>query len=449
MSENINENKSSKISLIIITILIILLVFVGIITFFLKKQDRSPENIYYTILDRIPNKLAYIITQNSEIFTNLLSLSGEVKLNFITNDHNLENLANVINNLDISFKNEIDYQNKINNTFLNLNYKNQKLADINLLLENTDGYINLDSIYDKPIKILSSLNDDIWVNYQNDSKIIVEEIFKIIKTNLKKEYFKKENTTLKINNKEVNVNNYIMKIPKEDLNSIQKNIINDILNNSKLLTSLANVFKIDESVIKSNLNNYEFIDFQNDLEINTYLNKENQLEKLQIRMNNLIIVERNNKEYKITKEENNIKTNLGTISIKGTTYNFKLSNVETIFEGNITNKSGKYDFDINVTKEDYLYNISYQTKNNDNKITLKIADDNNNLNLEINYTLDNISKISELNTTNYIEYSMLTSEDITTILSNLSNNEGFNMLSKELNLLTFEPSFGSGTEELN
>lgn len=455
-NDNLNnkEKRGFKIPLIIIAILIVLLVSVGIITFLNKKRDNSPENIYYTIIDRMESKIANVVSENSKIFTKLSSYSGNIKVSYETNNADLKNIANILNNLDISFTDEIDYQNKINNSLINLTYQNKKIGDFNLLLKDEDIYFDLGSIYNKPIKLVNENYNDIWnLNYTNDLKIIISEFAKIFKNNLKEEYFQKENTTLEINNKKTNVTNYIMKMSKDELNSMQKNIFDSLLNNSKIITSLSHLYNLDETSLKEKINSYKLEDFKDDLEINTYIDKNERLLKMTIKMHNILIIEKsNNNTYQITKEVEEVKSNLGSVTINGTIYNFNLENEGVKLEGSLTNKSNKYDFDITMTSDDSIYNMSYQTKNNNGEITLKIEDNETSFNLDINYTLESISKINEFDTSNYIDINMITSEDIGIIVTNLLNNEGFKLLSEDLNLLSFEnlfdTSFGSGTEEL-
>ena len=244
-----------------------------------------------------------------------------------------------------------------------------------------------------------------------------------------------------------------MKMSKDELNSMQKNIFDSLLNNSKIITSLSHLYNLDETSLKEKINSYKLEDFKDDLEINTYIDKNERLLKMTIKMHNILIIEKsNNNTYQITKEVEEVKSNLGSVTINGTIYNFNLENEGVKLEGSLTNKSNKYDFDITMTSDDSIYNMSYQTKNNNGEITLKIEDNETSFNLDINYTLESISKINEFDTSNYIDINMITSEDIGSIVTNLLNNEGFKLLSEDLNLLSFEnlfdTSFGSGTEEL-
>ncbi len=455
-SYNLNnkEKNGFKIPLIIVAILIVLLISVGVITFLNKKRDNSPENIYYTIIDRMEGKIANIVSENSKIFTKLASYSGNIKVSYETSNDDLKNIANILNNLDISFTNEIDYQNKINNSLISLNYQNKKIGDFNLLLKDSDVYFGLGSIYNKPIKLVNENYNEIWsLNYTNDLKIIISELAKIFKNNLKEEYFQKESTTLEINKKKIPSTNYIMKIPKDELNNMQKNIFDSLLNNSKIISSLSHIYNLDETSLKEELNSYKLEDFKDDLEINTYIDKNERLLKMLIKLKKTLIIEKiNNNTYQITKEVEGVKSNLGSVTINGTIYNFNLENEGVKLEGSLINKSNRYDFDITMTIDDSIYNVSYQTKNNNGEITIKIEDNTTNFSLSISYTLDNISNINEFDTSNYIDINMITSEDIGSIVTNLLNNEGFKLLSEDLNLLSFEnlfdTSFGSGTEEL-
>ncbi len=457
MNENLDIKESNlkvknkfKIPLFIIFILIILLISVGILINLNHKLDKSPDNIYYASIDMMESKLSKIISENEVTFNNKFSNKGNIKINLTSNDEELKKLSNIINNFDINYVNEMDYQNKVTNTLFGVSYKNNKIADLNLMIKNNDAFVNLENLFDKVIKISNDSIKDIWnLNYSQDLLTILENMSKIIKDNLKEDYFTKEKTNILINDKKVDVYNYEMYVSKDELNKLISNIYKSIISNNNLMTALSNISKQSKEVLIEKLENVDEVN--HDLKINVYLNMKNKIEKIEINAKNSLKIEKiNNNTYEINILENEKNTKIGTFNIIGNTYEFELEIEGVILKGNIVNKNNKFDFLISIDYENSIFSVSCETNNKEKKFEIIINNDNNILNLNINNVIDNIESVKEFNINNYVDYNMITSENVIYILNKLLNNEGANLLKEDLNSLNINDYFeyGNGTEQI-
>ena len=79
---------------------------------------------------------------------------------------------------------------------------------------------------------------------------------KIIKDNLKEDYFTKEKTNILINDKKVDVYNYEMYVSKDELNKLISNIYKSIISNNNLMTALSNISKQSKEVLIEKLEKF-------------------------------------------------------------------------------------------------------------------------------------------------------------------------------------------------
>lgn len=445
-----SENKSKKkIPVIVICILLIGIFLVGGISYYLHQKDKTLENIYYLAIDNFKEYLIKNINDTSRKYTNTLGSKGNIKMELQTEDNKLDNIFNILNNTLITYDSETNIINNIGNIKLGLNYKNAKVADINCLIKNNDAFLLLENIYDKPIKIADNDFSTFWNKIDlNNFRTIINELSKIIKNNLKKEYFTIENAN--------DITNYILFINKHDLNSYRNNLIESIKYNNSLLMALSSITNksIDEIKNKIDEQKKEFQNIENDLKITTKMNKNSKITNVTIEYGNTYIIDNlKDNTYEIKTLDNGKYVKLGILEIKKDYFKIDYEKDKIKINGNISNQDNELIFTINVTNGNENYYISNNINNNKGLLNASLNNLDYNIKLTIDYELKNIEKVNEFDVSNYIESSMIKEEDGNKIISNLMNNDGAktlvsDLITSNLGSLIFG-SFGSGTEEAN
>lgn len=236
----VNRSKKSKKkigTLIVVIILVLLLVF-GVIyyKFILSK------NVFKVLVD---NSFNYL--ENS--FVNYESASGtfSVKAKGSSND-----VFDIINKIDLSGNYAIDYKNKIVDMEVKSNYDNKKLLNANIYMEDGNGYVYLEDIYDKYMKTPVDNYDNLFTNMdkQDDYKVILKSVHNAVNGALKDEYFVKENVT--IDGKKVDKTT--LKLTKDNYITIKKDIVNALSNDNEFLKSFSKVSEMNIDDIKEGLN---------------------------------------------------------------------------------------------------------------------------------------------------------------------------------------------------
>ena len=254
----------------------------------------------------------------------------------------------------------------------------------------------------------------------------MEEFKLIIKNNLKEEYFSKEKDVLKINDKDVYVTKHTLEIKAKELFDLEKKIIDDIKDNDKIITVLADIYGIDKNEMINNLNSYrneleydEKLNLKVELYINIFTKK---IERISFVDEESIIITKNDKNnYVITNDVNEISNIIGNIKIDdnefvlsvtyddvkldyevlGNDVNVKLESEGLIIAGNVTNKDGK----INV-----LYELIYE----EDGMKLKVSMDG---------VIEETEEVSDKIINDYVIMDELTDEDYLSIYENLYSNE--------------------------
>lgn len=442
MNENKNPNKF-KIPLVIVALLIVLLITFGAITYFIhQNNNKNKENIYYSMLNKFSEGLINNIDKKTNFLKKATLVKGDIKINVDTTNNSLKSLAKVLNNLDIKYQSEIDTSNRIINTNYELNYQNNKITDLKVILKNDDGYLNLGTLFSKNIKVSDTHFKEIWDKANTTNlKTIIKEMTKIIRNNLKDPYFKEEKT--QINNLEVT--NYIMEISQDELINLKSNILNSMLYNNNLLQSIASITNSNVEKVKETINNYLVNNnITNDLICNVYINKDQIIEKVVIKYQdtyNFIRTKDNTYELNIQNKS------YGTIAINNGNLKFNLNTDNNKLQGNLENNN----LEINIKNNDYNYSI----KNDNQRIIINYDAKETKYNIEISYNLEEIDKTSEIDLSTYITSSLMTSEDYLEIYKNLMNNPQAKLLIEDLGILSLDnlfgddTEFGSGTEEIS
>ena len=209
-------------------ILLAIILLGGIIAggyFLYQEKFNNPKSI-------IEDALEKELSKQSDL---LVSEDGKYKINGKEN----EDLSNVLNNLDLQFTGEIDSIDTIANIDINTKYKGEKLIDLKTYLEKNDYYILLDGIYDKYLKIKNKEDNDDLKEMMKSIKLnsweidtLTKAVKKAFKEEITKLDLKKENDTISIDGKTINViNNYAI-LYNNEVNRLASAIINNIANDN-------------------------------------------------------------------------------------------------------------------------------------------------------------------------------------------------------------------------
>ena len=438
-----------KMPFIIVCILLIGIFLVGGISFYLHQKSKNPENVYYQAIDNFKDYLIENIDNTNKKYNKPVSLKGNITLDLQTKDNELNKIYNILNNVTINYDNEINILNNVANSKLELNYKGEKVADINSLLKNSDAYIALENIYDRPIKIADSNFSPIWNAIDlNNLRTIINELSKIIKNNLKKEYFTIES--------ENDITSYILNINKDNLNSYRNNLMESIKYNNNLLMAIASISNRSTDEVKKLIDSkkQDLEPVQDDLKITTKINKDNKVTNVIIVYGDTYVIDYlKENTYEISTLYNGNKVKLGKMEIKKDYFQIECEKDNEKINGTIANEDNSLIFDIKISSKDGNYHISNNISDNKGSLIVDLSKEDDNIKVTINYEMNNIEKVNELDISNYIESSMIKEEDGNTIISNLMNNNGTktlvsDLITTNLGSLIFG-NFGSGTEEAN
>ncbi len=197
------------------------------------------------------------------IFDNANTQSGKYKVNGLLKiDGNMpdemKGIMDLLKQVSLQFNGEIDLDNKIGALNYNTKYKNDKLLNIKTYYEKNDMYLYFEDLFDKYIKISSKdLTDTIDLSKSElniqDSKTLIKEIIKAFQTEIEKYEILKEETTITVDEKNVDVYGNYLVLKDKEVNTFAKNIINYLLNDNDFTTAYKKVTNEDakEDLTKS------------------------------------------------------------------------------------------------------------------------------------------------------------------------------------------------------
>lgn len=362
-------NVMPKVVIVLVVIAILGLVFI------LGKNYLSSRNSVKIFMEdyftRIENSLDRNVTSES-INLNLSVLGSE------TGDN--KEIFKVLNNLEFDVTASADYEQKIVNTDVNVNYINDNLLKVSGYFENKKVYIYLDNIYDKYIEVNTSdivnepTNNGINVS-REDIKIIMSSLKNEIINSLGEDYFTK--SKVKVDGE--SLNKVALLLDDKNIKLISRDVINNLKSNNSFIDSLSRILN------KS---------------------KEDTIELL---------------EDKLDSINNNTFTSI-TISVY--TKFTKFVKIEVREDNNIItiNKDDNV-YSYNITGE-YNYSGTIEINKNSNKLNIIIKDDSD-IVVKLNVVTDKNIKVDKKNITNSILYNDITSDDYQVMYKNILNNKVF------------------------
>lgn len=444
------KEKNSK-TLIILGI-IVGIILVSLLTFiFYNHYKKDSIKIFETTINNLYTKLDSSLekAQNSkEKDNNLLESTMKISANFKINS-NIDDFMKY-NNQEYNLTTYLNM--KDNKSYLELNAKNKEEYIINCILYylNGNSYFKSDELIDKVLLLSEADNntplgddsEETTINYE-EVRLILRKLKEIIINSLDEKYFKIINQKIIVNNKEYKTEKHIYTLDDKNIERTLKFIINSILKDKKLLTSLSNVTSLEEDMLIDLLNSYLDKINQNDLEfekqnISLYLYKGNVI-SVEIEELNLVIKYDSIDDYfnlSITSSETEMKIDKSEGDIK---FFMKENGVE-IFKGNIISKEDYFKINITMSEEGIPITLYFEINHIDRDTTtnsfdislginMNVLGNKFNVSLDGNYKTETVDEMPELDISNAITSFDITEEEKENIiikLNDILNKLGFN-----------------------
>ena len=365
-----------------IIIVILVIVALAVLAFFGGKYYLSSKNSIKIFIDTSLNKLENNIASSG-------TTSGDLTININGDTTSKEGkIFKILNNLDLNIIYDIDTKENITDVNIKTNYYSDELVDANIYIEDGNIYLYLNELYSKYIKYNYKKDNSNSNKISNDDyKIIVSSIRTALNESLKEEYFTKSWT--KVNGK--SVNKVELLLDDKNIKIINENIINNLKNNNKFISSFRRITNKEETEVKKlldkeveKINNNKYLDTK--ISLYTSITKFVMLEVSNKNVQATINSNDNGFVYKVADKENN------------NTYN------------------GTFKIDI---KDD---NITYSN----------ITKDDSSLEMNFSGTIKHNTKIEKKNVSNNILLEDITDREYKEILSKIFNNKAFKRISEDI-----------------
>jgi len=396
------ENDHHGLKVFIVIAIIFLLIGGGIIYFYFKIYN-NPMFVIGNILNNTKESINNIKKLND---IKKLKLTGALDFDLDFENQEYQKIANIINDINLQYSQSIDLNNNYSTVGFYTKYKDKKLLNIKGILEldKQTGYIYFDDLYDKYLKTDLKTTTDTNIDEENVENIntntIIDSIYKAFEKAIKKDDFKREQTTININGEKTKVYCNSLIIDHNNYQRIMTTITKELLNNKEFIKEMNKINENNdtEKQLNETLTEIQNSTFENIIEINFYTkaNLKQDLVKIEIKetnketIYNIIITQTNEYETTITFKEND--NELGIITLKNTNAN----NISIIF-----------DFKLH---EDII------------KISL-------------NLTYEEINNLGKIDTTNYIEIENFNNIEQQKFAENLSKNEALIELINDINTI--------------
>ena len=445
-SEEQNSSKKNTglvVALSVIGVLIVLLGCLGVYYFFFKPTN---QNVYYTAIDNVTSYFGNNIKVFQDKVVNPSKVTGSIDFNLKTNDSSLKDLANIINRLRINIENDIDFSKNYLSSNYNINYNNSSLINVGTIINDKDLLVSLGELYPKKIKI-SDFNASPIITLAIDDTYsrLVDELSEIIKDSLKENYFSSEKTTITYNNKKVNVTDYKLTLKNEENYELQYNILDGILNNEFITSTFSYILGVDESEIKTYLeeardqvNPEDYQDVFNDNtiinEFNVYMDN-NKVLKVEIISND------NKMEFILDNDHYNIYLNeeeAGMLKINNQSISYELN--DDLYKLKIDIGNDNINMEINSEEYTFSFNLKEDEDSITGSLVLSEEDVPTELTMSINLKKEKVNNISIEDIKDYVESNSLTEEDYNIISENITKMPG--LLSLVSDILGFSGSIG-------
>ena len=288
-NENGTPTKNGNKGLVAVLAIIIIAILAGVAYYFLKPT--SPKDIFVGGIDSVLNQSSEKLQSNVDKINTTLTLSGNIE----SNDEQVKQLAQYINEGKITYNVQIDRNAKKALIGANIDYKGENLLNGKLFYTNDDNiYFYVQDLFDKYFKVnlkdavededsLTSIKNMFEGNLASTEKVNVKKAASIIKEeiskNLKDDYFSKE----KVDGMTKNT----MKLTVVEFKKVITNIVTSLKGNEEFLKCFEKteeVKKALEETIEGLSDTNENYD-NKDLELSLYTNgMKNEINKFEAKI---------------------------------------------------------------------------------------------------------------------------------------------------------------------
>ena len=430
----VNEGKKKNTGLTVTLAILGVIIVVGIVfgvLWFLK--GGNTKNVYYQTIDNLASNAITNINRIEDELNKPLGINANISANMTTSDNSMRQIASLLNKMNINMDMEMDYNNKVSNMTYDIKYNNGSLIRADLILNNDNAYIDLNSLYNKSIKLPSdSGTDNLWQTYDFESyKVVVGEMANILKSSLKEDYFTTKDA--KLNN--INTKVYVLTLTGKDMYNLELDVLNNMLQNEKLINALNSIVGSDvKETLESIKNNVT--EGEDTFVSEIYVNKSTKkLEKVNININgNAIELNKTDVDkFDIVLNNNDNKVVIGYVIMSDNNFTISLNDtgLDITLETKVENNTEIVNLNFEAYGTYIKFNLERQKENGKAGITL--SDDNNNkLTLNVDYTMKQINKVTSKNVSNYVELDKMTDNDYNTIMQNLYQNSTLMSLMQSL-----------------
>lgn len=241
------KSKKNDYGVLAVVALITVFLLVGIGGLFYYKLSNS-KNRFRVLIENVVEYL-----EENTLKDKPKSLQGVLTLgvNGKSTDEDEQQLMEILNKIDLSFLYGVDYATKRMNFEMKSSYDKKELLNSSFYMESGNGYLYLDNLYDKNIKVPIEQYDSFFkLNLSSDYRTIYDSIEKVLIRSLKDDYFEKDYVT--IDSKKVLKTTLVLN--HKNYQEMKKNVFHDLVLDDSFLTSLSNVTDKKVSVLKKKLN---------------------------------------------------------------------------------------------------------------------------------------------------------------------------------------------------
>ncbi len=378
MSENENAKKINKKGLIIGGIVVVLLLLIGVLTYFL--MPTKPKKIFTTAIEKVYDT-AKENSQVDDLLTGKFTLSTDLH----SNKAEEEKVLDILNNLKISMDYGMDAKSKKMHIALDSDYKEKELLNASIDVLNNQAYVFLQDIYSKNLIVPIDGIDEMFNTLENvkEYEVILKHMKNALEKSFKEEYFSKESTTITIEDKKVKVTDNKLTLNEKNVKEIA-NVLSDELNNEEFIESFAKIANVTKEEVK---------DMLADLK-----NEEVDLE------DGTLYVSIYTKGLQNTFVGITFKDESDEISI------YKNSKTNYSYEIKIDNKNYKGEAEVKTEKKDIYMKVSFDIEGISGFVTFDFKENN--------------ATLPDVDTTNAISIEDLSENEASEILNNLQQKEG-------------------------
>ncbi len=365
----------------------ILFIIIGTILYPLKKI--SPKKVFTAAIETV-----YSATTRNVSDSNFSGANITLQTNLISSEEEQARILTLLNHFTLQMQYGVSFEKQKAYVDFNSQYKSKNLLSFQMHFEKEKAYIFLKELYSKYLEVPINEFKTKFSTKRNteDMQIVLDYIKDALQKSLKDKYFKKENTTLLLDQKRVKVTRNQLILNQENGKEIYITLGQE-LDNDYFISSLSKLLNKSKEQIKSIINKMKkgqiSLSQDDELVFSIYTKG---------LKNNFIGIAIENKEDSFIILKN-----------KNTHYDFSLK---------IKNETSSGSLDILKNEENYRFQITLNTKQTKGTITV-----------ECNFNKENIPSID---TSNTVFINDLTEKEKIDIINKLQNQEGIQELMQEI-----------------